>query len=435
MHRTLRPVAAAMTPTFARPPIPVVVQQHAEESAMLRHIRSVLVRAPHVRLRHLRRLDDRIAAHLDGLAVAGRYGTDLCRAALERPGAGEVFALSVRLIEERDDAGLDRLAALAAALPEARRGLLSAFGWASASRLHGLVRPLLAASDPSRRELAIGACRLHRADPGPVLPDTLGHAAPALRAAALRAAAELGRTDLLEHALDALADPDEDVAFQAAVAACLLGDRHAALPALQAIAEGEGARRDEAWRWLLLAADFRAARELVRRLAKAAVPDSAHKRRVITACGLLGDTGFAPWLIEAMDDDVLARVAGESFSLITGADLAALDLERKPPAEVPGGPNDDPDDDNVAMDPDESLPWPDRERIARWWQAHAAGLPAQARCFMGGAPTVAHCTEVLREGFQRQRHVAACWLALLSPGTRLFPLAAPSWRQARLLAG
>src|SRR5437868_1211049 len=98
-----------MTSLLERPPIPVVVQQHAEESAMLRHVRSALVRAPHVRLLHMRRLDDRIAAHLDGLAVAGPYGTKLCTAALERPGAGEVFAVAVRAIDERDDAALDRL--------------------------------------------------------------------------------------------------------------------------------------------------------------------------------------------------------------------------------------------------------------------------------------------------------------------------------------
>ena len=59
---------------------------------MLRHVRSVLVRAPHVGLLHLGRLDERIAAHLDGLAVAGEYGSRLCLAALERPGCGEVFA-------------------------------------------------------------------------------------------------------------------------------------------------------------------------------------------------------------------------------------------------------------------------------------------------------------------------------------------------------
>ena len=73
-------------------PIPHVISQHAEESAHLRHMRSVLTTAPHVKLHHLRRLDDRLAAHLDGLAVAGEYGSSVCEAALETPGVGEVFA-------------------------------------------------------------------------------------------------------------------------------------------------------------------------------------------------------------------------------------------------------------------------------------------------------------------------------------------------------
>jgi uncharacterized protein (TIGR02270 family) len=423
-----------MTQTLARQPIPAVVQQHAEESAVLRQIRSVLVRAPHVRLRHLRRLDDRIAAHLDGLAVAGSYGTSLCTAALERVGAGEVFALAVRVIDERDDRALDRLAALAAALPDARRGLLSAFGWVSAAQLQGLVQKLLASPDAQRRALGIAACRLQGADPGAALAQALDDADAQLRAAALRTAGELGRSDLLEPALRALSDPDAATALEAAICACLLGDRHAALNALEAIAQAAGPLRARAREWLLLAADFQRACEFVRVLAKASAPELAHQRRVIRACGLLGDVRFVPWLVERMEDDTLARVAGESFSLLTGADLAALDLERKPPDPAPGGPSDDPADDNVAMDEDDSLPWPDRARVARWWQQNADGMPLDRRSFMGRPPGPEQGTQVLREGFQRQRIVAARTLCLLAPGTRMFPVCAPAWRQQRLLA-
>lgn len=424
-----------MTQTLVRQPIPAVVQQHAEESAVLRQIRSVLVRAPHVRLRHLRRLDDRIAAHLDGLAVAGSYGTALCTAALERTGAGEVFALAVRLIDERDDRALDRLAALAAALPDARRGLLSAFGWVSAAQLQGLVQSLLASRDAQRRALAIAACRLHRADPGEALGHALDDDDPDLRAAAWRAAGEIGRADLLDRAQAALSDPDPATAFEAAACACLLGDRRAALAALEAMAHaGKSPREAPAWEWLLLASDFQRAREFVRALSKAAAPGLAHQRRVIAAFGLLGDVRFVPWLVERMEDDTLARIAGESFTLLTGADLAALDLERKPPEQVPGGPSDDPADDNVAMDPDDSLPWPDRARVAHWWQQHAGEMPVEQRSFMGRPVGNGPVAQVLREGTQRQRFVAARHACLLAPGTRLFPVCAPAWRQQRLLA-
>src|SRR5690349_24652163 len=99
--------------SLERPIVPVVVLQHAEDSAALRHVRSVLVRAPHVKLHHLRRLDDRIAAHLDGVAVAGAAGRGYCTAALERPGAGQVFAAAAAAIEARDGAQLARVFALA----------------------------------------------------------------------------------------------------------------------------------------------------------------------------------------------------------------------------------------------------------------------------------------------------------------------------------
>ena len=108
-----------MTPASAKH-IGIVVQQHAEESAHLRNMRSVLATAPHVKLSHLRRLDDRLAAHLDGLAVAGEFGSNLCEAALENPGIGEVFAAAVRAIEEKEERRLDKLFSLVGAMPEAQ---------------------------------------------------------------------------------------------------------------------------------------------------------------------------------------------------------------------------------------------------------------------------------------------------------------------------
>ncbi len=126
----------------SRQPVLLVIQQHAEESAILRHTRSVLVRAPHVKLLHLARLDERISAHLDGVAVAGEYGSSLWDSALVTPGAGEVFAAAVGAIESKSEARIDRIFALAETLSDARRGLISAFGWVSAADLQGIVAEL-----------------------------------------------------------------------------------------------------------------------------------------------------------------------------------------------------------------------------------------------------------------------------------------------------
>ena len=67
------PTTRPIPDRLARPAVPVVVMQHVEEAAHLRHVRSVLVRGPYVWLLHLRRLDERIAVHLDGISVAGAY--------------------------------------------------------------------------------------------------------------------------------------------------------------------------------------------------------------------------------------------------------------------------------------------------------------------------------------------------------------------------
>ena len=164
-------------------PIIPVVRQHAEESANLRNMRSVLVTAPHVKLHHLRRLDDRVAAHLDGLAVAGEFGWKLCEAALEDPGVGEVFAATVRAIEDKNLPGLDKLLALAEAVPGSQPGLISAFGWVSAQFLQGTTKHLLASSSAFQRQIGIAACAMHRVDPGAALDAAVADVDASLREA------------------------------------------------------------------------------------------------------------------------------------------------------------------------------------------------------------------------------------------------------------
>jgi uncharacterized protein (TIGR02270 family) len=422
-----------------RPVIPVVVQQHAEESAMLRHIRSVLVRAPHVGLLHLGRLDERIAAHLDGLAVAGDYGTKLCLAALERPGCGEVFALAVRALESRDEAMFEHVLALVPALPDAARGVASALGWVSAADLQGVVSQLLASAEPARRALGLAACRMHQVDPGRGLLDALAAAQPEVRAAALRTAGELGRVDLQGRARQAMSDEDPQVLYQAATAACLLGDRHHSLTMLAAAAQQPTPQGDRALALCLAASPNDAAAALARSFspqAQSQPADKTQRRRLIRALGLLGDARFVPWLIERMAEPEITRLCGEAFCWITGADLARMDLETLQAPPLPEHPSDDPDDDDVSLDEDDSLPWPDAAKVQAWWSKqtamHAAAAAGQ-RLFEGEAPSVAVAQRVLREGTQRRRARAALLACVLQPGCKLFAIAARTRRQQRAL--
>jgi uncharacterized protein (TIGR02270 family) len=87
------------------------------------------------------------------------------------------------------------------------------------------------------------------------------------------------------------------------------------------------------------------------------------------------------------------------------------------------------------MDPDADLRWPDQRKVEQWWAANSSRFQPGQRCFMGAPVTREHCIAVLKNGYQRQRILAAHYLCLLEPGTPLFNTTAPAWRQQRLLAG
>src|SRR2546422_641750 len=97
---------------------PAVVQQHADDAAILASSRIALVEAPHHRLDQLDRFDRRLAAHFEGLRLSGDEGWALCEAALENPSPGAVFTITVRALEDRDETRLAKIFALAQAVPE-----------------------------------------------------------------------------------------------------------------------------------------------------------------------------------------------------------------------------------------------------------------------------------------------------------------------------
>jgi uncharacterized protein (TIGR02270 family) len=414
-----------------RPTILAVLHQHIEEVAHLRNVRSVLVRAPHVRLLHLGRLDERIAAHLDGVAVAGGSGNDLARQELERPGVGQVFLVAVRAIEDCDCDALDIVLSIVEAVPESARGLRSALGWVSANALTGIGKTLLRSRSSMHREIGLAACAMHAVDPGAALDEAMFAPDPTLRERAFRVSGQCARQDLLPACLAAIHEANPASAHAAAISALLLGDRDEAIEALESTVMADpGARGREAMELVLKVVSAQRAQALLSRLSE----DPIRRRRLLQGVGLSGDVQYMPWLLKQMADLSSSRLAGEAFSLITGTDLAYLDLDRKPPDGVEFVPTADAADANVAMDEDDSLPWPDPVRIEKWWRANEARFAPNVRYFMGEPPAKAHLLSVLKGGFQRQRSAAAQYWSLLHPGTPLFNVRAPTHRQQRLLS-
>ncbi len=71
--------------------------------------------------------------------------------------------------------------------------------------------------------------------------------------------------------------------------------------------------------------------------------------------------------------------------------------------------------------------------LARW-ATNASRFEPGTRYFMGVPVTRDHCIDVLKNGYQRQRILAANYRCLFEPGTPLFNTSAPAWHQQKLLA-
>jgi uncharacterized protein (TIGR02270 family) len=413
-----------------------VLDQHVEECAFLHDQRLDLISAPHVALRHLERHDNRLAAHVDGLRVAGDAGWRAAQAGLAREGPSALFGPVLMALEGRRTDRLEQLLALAEAVPDMHPGLFAAFGWISPQFLQGTIKELLASPSAFRRRVGIACCAMQRVDPGQALEAAMGDADAGVRARALRAAGELGRGDLLPVCGERLNDKsDPSVGFWAAWSMALLGDRGASVAALRALAlapeAAEAANpytqspRRRALQLLLQLLPVGEAHELLKTLRA----DPANLRLLLGGAGLAGDAAYVPWMVKQMEDPALTRLAGESFSTITGLDLAYLDLDKKPPEGDAG-----PDEAKEALDEDAHLPWPDVSKIQAWWNANAQRFTPGVRFFMGEPVTPAHARQVLADGTQRQRRAAALHRCLLEPATApLFEWRAPVWRQKRLL--
>jgi len=413
--------------TGSVPIIEGIVSQHADEASFLWFQRNGLVVSAHHSVQHLTNHDNRISAHLDGLRVAAEDGWKGSGPTSEDPGT--LFVGTVLALEAGDTERLNALLSLAEAVPALQPGLIAAFGWVSASFLQGTVKELLGARSSFRRRIGIACCVMHGVDPKQSLDAAVVDKDLMLRASALCGVGELGRTDLA-----GICDPDrvdhDACRFFAARSAVLLGNRGRPLDELMAIGLGPFANQTSARRLALQAMTVDTAHGILQHLAK----ESQHRRWLIEGSGVAGDPTYVPWLIGHMKDPQVARLAGEAFSLIAGTDFVALNLERARPVDFESGPTDDPADDNVDLDPDEGLPWPDIAKIEKWWAANQQRFQKGVRYFMGAAVTRKHSIDVLKNGYQRQRILAAHYLCLLEPGTPLFNTSAPAWRQQRLLA-
>jgi uncharacterized protein (TIGR02270 family) len=411
-----------------------VVETHVEDAAILAANRFGVVNEPHRDLESLADADERLLAHLDGVQLAGLSGRNMAAAAfVEAPELGEVFvfmwthfritqidgeapdALRHILVDSRDGEGIFQ-------------ALIAAFAWHDHEPPAWLIS-LLPTTLIRRVHLALAA---QRGRPEVVLvSDCWAETPTTVLKPAMHAAACLGRVDLVDNIRPHLRYDDIDVRFHAAWALALLAADAGALTLLRSFATAKHPSRERA---TIMAARRSAPSDALPWIAELSM-QPAYLRTALMAAGAHGDPSNLPWIIAQMNNPTVARVAGEAFSMITGADLAYLDLDADQPADfTPPGPTDDPNDPTVDTDPDEHLPWPNAELITTWLNTHRSEFTDGTRHLCGKPISVTHCQHVLRHGYQRQRAAAALELAFLQPGQPLFDITAPARRQHERLA-
>ncbi|MEM9383900.1 MAG: hypothetical protein AAGA68_02495 [Pseudomonadota bacterium] len=129
------------------------------------------------------------------------------------------------------------------------------------------------------------------------------------------------------------------------------------------------------------------------------------------AYGASGLPAHVPQLLALMEDPEYARVAGQAFCTITGADITADDLDASVEPDWE-------DTVNVGGDPqysdvEELLAMPHTESVVAWWASRAPDVEPQERYLVGGRLTPEHLSAVLASGTQTQRKSAAYEMAAL----------------------
>lgn len=402
-----------------------VVTQHAEDAAFLWVLRNNAAQAPNYKLKDLAGLDERVEANLDGLRVAAETGWRLSKQLLDQDEPGAIFSSAVLALEGKDSAKINLVYEKVESTPKFSDELIAAFGWVDAKNLQGKALGLLVSPSPFWRRVGISACLTHRVNPKDYLITALDDNDPLLRARALRAVGELGLKEYSPKLQEALRSNDELCCYWAAWSSILIGQFVNALQTLKGIAESDSSFNNKALITALRAMDTKTTYTWLKEFAKK--PDRV--RYVIEGTTAVGDPVYIPWLIKQMEAPELAKVAGESFSSITGVDIAYEDLDGEQPELADAGPNDDPNDENVQMDKDENLPNPDPNLINQWWESHKQQYTFGKRYLMGKEINAKTLIDVLQNGNQRQRLAAAIEFAIIKPGKPLFETRAPAKRQ------
>ena len=395
-----------------------ITEQFVIDASFLWVLRSIGVKQPHYSIEDIAELEKRIDANLDGAMSNYELAWDICVEELIYEQAGEVFTAAIIAFRSRNMDKIQHIVKHAFCNEETLKGLVSAIAWLPKVLINEWLQKFVFSKDLNHKHLALSICSVLRKNPGNILQellereDCLAHSGLLLRM--LRLIGELKLYAFTNQCQKLIDHELPQIQFWANWSLVMLGEQKQVVNLIPFMKE------ESSFQLLAIDTVFNV---LPINKARAWISQSVQQpemmRTVIRATGILGDPHAMPWLIEKMNHFDTAKIAGEAFTLITGIDLERYELSIDLPEELAIIPNDEIEDDNVDLDEDENLPFPDVNKINHTWLRYRDRYKAGARYIMGievtdnNPATVAKLNAMLQQAGQRQRASLALTIALL----------------------
>jgi uncharacterized protein (TIGR02270 family) len=340
--------------------IPDILEEHHAELQFLWGLRRAAVRSPAYSLRALGELDERIAAHADGLVIGGRHARPLLRAGLEAAPPEAAFAAAYPLLASgEDEAARLVLDAFRQAKGDGRIGLTEALCHGPITLVRQNLREALASPADALAAAAAEVLACH----GLLELTTaqfdrfLKHPDPAIRQAGWRVAARTRIPRYPETYAAGLQDADPAVRHEA-LSAAAWGRHGPLLDHCRRLASEPVPKHADA---LLLLAILGRPDELSRILGVGRATSLGPVR-----CRILGAYGH-PAVVETLlkemtaTDPRTAVAAGAAFTRITGGEIASGQRVALPP-------EDGSEPDGFTMEFLDEAPLPSPDAAHAHWQ-------------------------------------------------------------------
>ncbi|MBK8255876.1 MAG: hypothetical protein IPK82_24815 [Polyangiaceae bacterium] len=396
-----------------------ILERHADEAAFLWERRERACRSPLFDPVSLTEVDRRLQANLEGLVLGGKHGFEKAEQALARGRDPELFTALHVAAEIGDAMNTAKLIHLSHRDEAAQRAAVAALAWLTPQRRAETLSDLSAdACPPELHRLAIRTFGAVRRDPGPKLQAAARSPNEGLRAAAFRAAGQLGRRDLLNDLKNAV-NSDEGTARSWAVYTAVLFGETALTGALWDLVKDNSSTSVA---YCDLAARCDSNDETASRLqALSGSPDTIFA--ALRGAAAHGDPAHIPWVLPLMNGpgDV-ARYALFVYTTITGAALDSPIAHRPgtvEPTEAVAR--------RLAHDPLVDLPYPLLDQVSAHWEKVKGSFPSGQR-FLGGKPMDSTWLSTCQKsGNQAWRALAAVEICKTSGSGGIYPVHAPPW--------